>query len=94
MAQIDVERSQEFRKCIECFLCHNVCHTIRDHEENKKSFAGLRYLMRIAELDMHPLDTMDRQHQAQDELAWASAIISTSAAPRCAPSTSRSPTTR
>ena len=33
----------------------------------KKSFAGPRYLMRIAELDMHPLDTMDRQHQAQDE---------------------------
>ena len=44
MAQEDVERSQEFRKCIECFLCNNVCHTIRDHEENKKNFAGPRYL--------------------------------------------------
>ena len=40
MAQVDVQRSQEFRKCIECFLCQNVCHVVRDHEENKKSFAG------------------------------------------------------
>ena len=47
---------QEFRKCIECFLCQNVCHVIRDHEENKESFAGPRFLMRIAELEMHPLD--------------------------------------
>jgi succinate dehydrogenase / fumarate reductase iron-sulfur subunit len=67
MAQVDVERSQEFRKCIECFLCNNTCHVIRDHEENKKEFSGPRFLMRIAELSMHPLDTMDRAHQAQDE---------------------------
>ena len=57
MEQIDVERSQEFRKCIECFLCQDTCHVIRDHEENKKSFAGPRFFIRIAELDMHPLDT-------------------------------------
>ena len=67
MQQQDVERSQEFRKCIECFLCNNVCHVIRDHEENKESFAGPRYLMRIAELEMHPLDTLDRRDQAQEE---------------------------
>ena len=67
MQQEDVNRSQEFRKCIECFLCQNVCHVIRDHEENKKSFAGPRFHMRIAELDMHPLDTVDRQEMAQDE---------------------------
>jgi len=67
MEQVDVERSQEFRKCIECFLCQNVCHVVRDHEENKDAFAGPRYLMRIAELDMHPLDEMDRRKQAQDE---------------------------
>lgn len=53
MKQIDVERSQEFRKCIECFMCNNVCHVIRDHEENKSNFSGPRFLMRIAELDMH-----------------------------------------
>ena len=67
MSQVDVERSQEFRKCIECFLCQDVCHVIRDHEDNKKSYAGPRFLMRIAELDMHPLDTADRKRQAQDE---------------------------
>jgi len=67
MQQVDVERSQEFRKCIECFLCQNTCHVIRDHEENKPAFAGPRYLMRIAELDMHPLDVVDRKDMAQDE---------------------------
>lgn len=67
MAQEDVERSQEFRKCIECFLCQNVCHVVRDHEENKENFAGPRFLMRVAELDMHPLDTLDRKDMAQDE---------------------------
>jgi succinate dehydrogenase / fumarate reductase iron-sulfur subunit len=60
MAQVDVERSQEFRKCIECYLCQDTCHVVRDHEDNKTAFAGPRYLMRVAELDMHPLDTRDR----------------------------------
>jgi succinate dehydrogenase / fumarate reductase, iron-sulfur subunit len=67
MQQVDVERSQEFRKCIECFLCQNTCHAVRDHEENKTSFSGPRFLMRIAELDMHPLDTRDRKREAQEE---------------------------
>ena len=67
MQQVDVERSQEFRKCIECFLCQNTCHVIRDHEENKESFSGPRYLMRIAELDMHPLDAADRKTEAQEQ---------------------------
>ncbi|GAB3955836.1 succinate dehydrogenase/fumarate reductase iron-sulfur subunit [Streptomyces sparsus] len=72
MQQIDVERSQEFRKCIECFLCQDTCHVVRDHEENKAAFAGPRFLMRIAELDMHPLDSaerhgVDRAASAQDE---------------------------
>ena len=67
MAQLDVERSQEFRKCIECFLCQDVCHVVRDHEENKPAFAGPRVLMRIAELDMHPLDTLDRKAFAQEQ---------------------------
>jgi succinate dehydrogenase / fumarate reductase iron-sulfur subunit len=67
MQQVDVERSQEFRKCIECFLCQNTCHVVRDHEENKESFAGPRYLMRIAELERHPLDVADRRVEAQDK---------------------------
>ena len=68
MQQEDVARSQEFRKCIECFLFQNTCHAIRDHEDNMTSFAGPRVLMRVAELDMHPLDTLDRKGEAQDVL--------------------------
>ncbi len=60
MMQEDVDRGQEFRKCIECYLCMDVCHVIRDHPENKDKFFGPRFLMRIAELEMHPLDTEDR----------------------------------
>jgi len=68
MMQEDVNRSQEFRKCIECFLCQNTCHVVRDHDENKEAFAGPRYLMRQTELDMHPLDTLQRRpEQAQEE---------------------------
>ncbi|MET9415079.1 succinate dehydrogenase/fumarate reductase iron-sulfur subunit [Streptomyces klenkii] len=72
MQQEDVGRSQEFRKCIECFLCQDTCHVVRDHEENKPVFAGPRFLMRVAELDMHPLDGaaeagIDRKRAAQEE---------------------------
>jgi len=67
MAQVDVERGQEFRKCIECFLCQNTCHVVRDHEENKPAFAGPRFFIRYAELDMHPLDTLDRRKMAQED---------------------------
>ncbi|HEY5050568.1 MAG TPA: succinate dehydrogenase/fumarate reductase iron-sulfur subunit, partial [Acidothermaceae bacterium] len=67
MQQVDVERSQEFRKCIECFLCQNTCHVVRDHEENKPAFAGPRFFIRYAELDMHPLDTVDRKQMLQEE---------------------------
>ena len=93
MPQVDVERRQEFRKCIECFLCQNTCHVVRDHEENKPAFAGPRFFIRYAELDMHPLDTHDRKNMLQEEQASGCAT-SPSAAPRSAPSTSRSPTTR
>jgi succinate dehydrogenase / fumarate reductase, iron-sulfur subunit len=61
MQQEDIERVQEFRKCIECFLCQNVCHVIRDHEGNKRNFAGPRSFIKYAELEMHPLDTNDRR---------------------------------
>ncbi len=66
MMQEDVERGQEFRKCIECFLCQNTCHVVRDHEDNKKAFSGPRFFLRYAELDMHPLDTADRRDRAQE----------------------------
>ncbi|MCX2731108.1 succinate dehydrogenase/fumarate reductase iron-sulfur subunit [Saccharopolyspora sp. NFXS83] len=72
MQQVDVQRSQEFRKCIECFLCQDVCHVIRDHEDNKEAFSGPRFLMRVAELEMHPLDARgetraDRADEAREE---------------------------
>jgi succinate dehydrogenase / fumarate reductase iron-sulfur subunit len=67
MQQVDVQRSQEFRKCIECYLCQNTCHVIRDHAENENAFAGPRFLMRVAELEMHPADTADRSEIAQDD---------------------------
>jgi len=60
MQQMDIERGQEFRRCIECFLCQDVCHVIRDHPENKPDFVGPRFFVRLAELEMHPLDTEDR----------------------------------
>ncbi len=67
MSQVDVERSQEFRKCIECFLCQNTCHVVRDHEENKPAFSGPRFFIRYAELDMHPNDALDRKKEVQEE---------------------------
>ncbi len=66
MQQEDIERPQEFRKCIECFLCQNVCHVIRDHEK-KNEFAGPRFLIHATGLDMHPLDTLDRRDLARNE---------------------------
>jgi succinate dehydrogenase / fumarate reductase iron-sulfur subunit len=61
MFQEDIDRVQEFHKCIECFLCQNVCHVIRDHADNKSQFAGPRLFVRLAALEMHPLDTNDRR---------------------------------
>ncbi len=68
MYQEDVERSQEFRKCIECFMCQDVCHVIRDHEENKTHYAGPRFFIRYAELEMHPLDTNDRRDLIREDM--------------------------
>lgn len=59
MHQQDVERIQEFRKCIECFLCQDVCHVLRDHHKHEE-FIGPRYYVYTAALEMHPLDTEDR----------------------------------
>ncbi len=67
MMQQDIERGQEFRKCIECFLCQDVCHVIRDHEENKENYAGPRLFIRYADLEMHPLDTNDRRKLLQEK---------------------------
>ncbi|HEY3762655.1 MAG TPA: succinate dehydrogenase/fumarate reductase iron-sulfur subunit [Verrucomicrobiae bacterium] len=59
MAQEDIDRVQEFRKCIECFLCQDVCHVLRDHHKHDE-FIGPRFLVYTAALEMHPLDIEDR----------------------------------
>jgi succinate dehydrogenase iron-sulfur subunit len=59
MQQADIERVQEFRKCIECYLCQDVCHVLRDHHKHDE-FIGPRFLIYVAALEMHPLDTDDR----------------------------------
>ena len=67
MQQNDIDRVQEFRKCIECFLCQNVCHVLRDHQKTEE-FGGPRFFVRIAGLDMHPLDSVSRTDLLKDEL--------------------------
>jgi succinate dehydrogenase / fumarate reductase iron-sulfur subunit len=58
--QHDADRAQEMRKCIECFLCQDVCHVIRYQTEVKPQFAGPRYFVRTAGLDFHPMDGAER----------------------------------
>ena len=66
-SQEEADRVQEFRKCIECFLCQNVCHVLRDHDK-QPVFAGPRFFVRVAGLEMHPLDTGDRLELVKDEM--------------------------
>jgi succinate dehydrogenase / fumarate reductase iron-sulfur subunit len=66
MMQRDVDRIQEFRKCIECYLCQNVCHVLRDNDKKDK-FVGPRFMMRLASLEMHPLDQDDRIEDIKEE---------------------------
>jgi succinate dehydrogenase / fumarate reductase iron-sulfur subunit len=65
MAQKDVDRGQEFRKCIECGLCQDVCHVLRDHHKHEV-FVGPRYFVHAAYLETHPLDTEDRLQELKD----------------------------
>jgi succinate dehydrogenase / fumarate reductase iron-sulfur subunit len=66
MQQSDIDRVQEFRKCIECFLCQDVCHVLRDHVKHDE-FIGPRFLVYAAALEMHPLDTEDRVAELRNE---------------------------
>jgi succinate dehydrogenase / fumarate reductase iron-sulfur subunit len=67
MYQRDVDRVQEFRKCIECFLCQNICHVLREHGKQEE-FGGPRFFVRAASLDMHPLDDVSRASVLKKEL--------------------------
>lgn len=64
--QQDVERVQEFRKCIECFLCQDVCHVLREHHMEEQ-FIGPRFLVYTAALEMHPLDVGDRLQELRTQ---------------------------
>jgi succinate dehydrogenase / fumarate reductase iron-sulfur subunit len=66
MAQVDIDRVQEFRKCIECFLCQDVCHVLREHNLHEQ-FAGPRHMVYTAALEMHPLDVEDRREQLKEQ---------------------------
>lgn len=66
MAQEDVDRVQEFRKCIECYLCQDVCHVLREHHLYNE-FVGPRFLVYAAALEMHPLDSEDRTGDLRKE---------------------------
>jgi succinate dehydrogenase / fumarate reductase iron-sulfur subunit len=66
MKQYDVDRVQEFRKCIECFLCQDVCHVLRDHHKHDE-FIGPRFFVHAAALEMHPLDVADRVDELKHE---------------------------
>ena len=59
MYQYEVDRVQEFRKCIECFICQDTCHVLRDHDK-KEVYFGPRFMVRLAGLKMHPIDSEDR----------------------------------
>ena len=65
MAQEDIDRVQEFRKCIECFLCQDVCHVLREHHLHDR-FSGPRYFVHTAALEMHPLDIEDRREDLKN----------------------------
>ncbi len=65
MDQADADRVQEFRKCVECFLCQDVCHVLRDHHLHEQ-FVGPRLLVHVAQLEMHPLDVLDRTTELKE----------------------------
>jgi succinate dehydrogenase / fumarate reductase iron-sulfur subunit len=67
MDQGDVDRVQEFRKCIECFLCQNVCHVLREHGKEAQ-FGGPRFFVRVAGLEMHPLDGANRVPMLKEQM--------------------------
>ncbi|MDX1612032.1 MAG: 4Fe-4S dicluster domain-containing protein, partial [Candidatus Thermoplasmatota archaeon] len=66
MDQDDVDRVMEFRKCIECFLCQDVCHVLRTHDKHH-AFQGPRMMIHYAQMEMHPGDEGDRVDEIWDE---------------------------
>jgi succinate dehydrogenase / fumarate reductase, iron-sulfur subunit len=66
MYEEDVERLYEPKKCIECFMCQDVCHVLRTHHKHEE-FAGPRFFVRNQWLEMHPMDNQDRLHDIKEK---------------------------
>jgi succinate dehydrogenase / fumarate reductase, iron-sulfur subunit len=66
MSQEAADRVQEFRKCIECYLCQDVCHVLREHNLHNH-FIGPRFLVYAAALEMHPLDIENRAGELKND---------------------------
>ncbi|HUY97233.1 MAG TPA: succinate dehydrogenase/fumarate reductase iron-sulfur subunit [Verrucomicrobiae bacterium] len=64
--EADIARVEEHRRCIECFLCQDVCHVLREHQ-GQAQFFGPRFMVRLASLEMHPKDVADRLPQLAGE---------------------------
>jgi len=64
--EYEAKRVQEFRMCIECFLCQNTCHVLREYEKFD-DFGGPRTLVRLANFEMHPMDKEDRIPEVKKE---------------------------
>ena len=92
MQQRDIDRVQEFRKCIECFLCQDVCHVLRDHNKHEE-FIGPRFFVYAANLEMNPLDIEDRIPELKDEHGIGYCNITKCCTQASARSTFTSPTT-
>ena len=94
IGQEDVDRIAEFRKCIECFLCQDVCHVLRDHELER---AVLRPALPRPDRERWRCTRSTRSTARScvaGRRAGSASATSRSAAPRSAPRGSRSPTTR
>lgn len=51
MYDYDIEIAKEMKKCIECGICQDVCHVLREH---KTDYAGPRFMAKISSREMHP----------------------------------------
>jgi succinate dehydrogenase / fumarate reductase iron-sulfur subunit len=72
MAQSDIDRVQEFRKCIECFLCQDVCHVLRDHHRgpHRRSEGCVRHRVLQHHQVLHQgLSGIDHDHRQRDHPA-------------------------
>jgi succinate dehydrogenase / fumarate reductase, iron-sulfur subunit len=81
-SQAEADRVQEFRKCIECFLCQDTCHVLRNHAKFDQ-FYGPRFMIRLAQLEMHPLDQDNRMDLIKNEAGIGFCNITKCCTERC-----------